>query len=163
MPPRQATASRVSEGKSRYQTLTNLSLPQYDPDTGKRTGQTDLVGPGEIVELTEAEAAHLMSTNPRSGHRAPLIRPASEKDQPLPRIHPAHASGLSLGPPVLARPDPAGSSSIQVQQEVPQASQAVVDGVKSLLDNPEANEPVAGSEGQLPADLVDALDIAPAR
>lgn len=163
MPPRQATASRVSEGKSQYQTLTNCSVPQYDPDTGKRTGQTDLVGPGEIVWLTEAEAQHLMSTNPRSGHRAPLIRPASEKNLPLPRVHPAHASGLSLGPPVLARPDPAGSSSIQVQQEVPQASQELVAGMKSVLDNPEANEPEAGSESQLPSDLIDALDITPAR
>lgn len=161
MPPRQ-TAPKISEGRSRYQTLTNLSLPQYDPDTGKRTGQTDLVGPGEIVELTEAEAAHLMRTDSRSGHRAPLIRPASEKDQPLPRLHPRHASGVNFGPPAEARPDPAGASSLQVQQEV--ADPALVQGMKSALEgNPEANEPQLGSEGQLPSELVDALDITPAR
>lgn len=151
MPPRQ-TPTKVSEGRSRYQALVNISVPQRDVVTGKPTGQTDLVGPGEIVELDEREAAHLMDTSPRSGHRVPLIRRVEEQDEPLPRVHPAHASGMQMGPPAEARPDPKGSSRIQVMQEAPPAG-----------DGPEGHEPQPGSEGQLPSDLIDALDIAPAR
>ena len=144
--PRQAQAH--NEGRERYQVLVHTSVPQRDPVTGKPTGQTDLVAPGEIVELTAQEAHHLMDTSPRSGHRVPLVRPAKEQNEPQPRVHPSHASGL-MQRPAEARPDPAGSSRIQVMQEA--GSQ------------PEANEPQPGSEGQLPSDLIDALDIAPAR
>jgi hypothetical protein len=134
--------------------LVNTSVPQRDPVTGKPTGQTDLVGPGEIVELTEQEAAHLMDTSPRSGHRVPLIRPYSQRNEPLRRVHPAHASGLQIGPPAEARPDPAGSSRIQVMQDAPPTGGG---------EGPEGSEPQPGSEGQLPSDLIDALDIAPSR
>jgi hypothetical protein len=150
-PTRQAP---VSEGRSRYQVLVNTSVPQRDPVTGKPTGQTDLVPPGEIVELTEQEAHHLMDTGPRSGHRIPLIRPYNERNEPLKRVHPAHASGLQIGPSVDARPDPAGSSRIQVMQDAPATGGG---------EGPEGHEPQAGSERELPSDLIDALDIAPSR
>jgi|SRR5215469_5110 len=163
MPPAKtatATAPKISEGRSQYQVLVNCSVPQYDPGTGQRTGQTDLALPGEIVWLNESEAAHLMSTNPRSGHRVPLIRPASEKDKPLQRIHPAHASGMQFGPSAEARPDPQGSSRLQVMQET--ADPSLVQRAKAAL-GPEGREPELGSEGQLPSDLMDALDIEPQR
>lgn len=149
-PTRQAQAH--NEGREKYQVLINTSVPQRDPVTGKPTGQTDLIGPGEIVELTPQEAQHLMDTSPRSGHRVPLIRPYKESKEPLIRVHPAHASGMQAGPPAEARPDPRGSSRIQVMQDAPPTG-----------EGPEGNEPEPGSEGQLPSDLIDALDIAPAR
>ena len=145
-PTRQAQAH--NEGRERYQVLVHTSVPQRDPVTGKPTGQTDLVAPGEIVELTAQEAHHLMDTSPRSGHRVPLVRPAKESKEPLSRVHPAHASGMQMRP-AEARPDPAGSSHIQVAQDPEK--------------QPEANEPTVGSESQLPSDLVDALDIPPGR
>jgi hypothetical protein len=144
-PARQAV---VSEGRAKYQVLVHTSVPQRDPVTGKPTGQTDLVSPGETVELTEQEARHLMDTSPRSGHRVPLVRPAKDAKEPLQRVHPAHASGI-MQRPADARPDPAGSSHIQVQQDTER--------------QPESNEPQPGSEGQLPSDLIDALDIPPGR
>lgn len=140
-------ASKVSEGRSKYQVLTHTSVPQRDPVTGKPTGQTDLIAPGDVVELTEQEAAHLMDTSPRSGHRVPLVRPVKEQNQPLPRVHPSHASGL-MQRPAEARPDPAGSSRIQVAEDA--------------TAQPEAHEPQPGSE-QLPSDLVDALDMTVSR
>jgi hypothetical protein len=147
--PTPARQAAVSEGRARYQALVHVSVPQRDPVTGKPTGQSDLIAPGEIVELTEQEARHLMDTSPRSGHRVALVRPAKDAKEPLLRVHPAHASGMQMGPPAEARPDPAGSSRIQVMQDA--------------TSQPEANEPAPGSEGQLPSDLVDALDIVPGR
>lgn len=143
----------VASGKSKYQALTNLSIPQRT-DNGVLTGQNDLVITGDTVELTEQEARNLMATGPRTGRRYPAIRPASEESNELPRLHPKMLSGL-LRPPVTpppgtdgARPDPEGASRVIVQEPVP----------------PEGFEPVPGSEatgGQAVGVDPDAIDIKP--
>lgn len=123
----QAAAAKVSEGRSKYQALTNLSVPQRSPETGLLTGQNDLVVKGEPVELTEREAANLMAVGPRAGRQTPAIRPLKDAKDPLPQLHPRALSGL-LRQPVMPgpmdegpRPDPPGSSKV-VHQGPPEAS-----------------------------------------
>jgi hypothetical protein len=146
-----ATAkTTVSEGTSKYQALTNISVPQKDPDTGKYTDQNDLVGPGDIVELTEKQARALMATGGRTGRHRPAIRPASEKSKPLPRLAARDLSGFLRAPPPppedseLPRPDPPGSSKI-IEQNIP-----------------ELMEPQPGDENS-PPPIVGAMDIPPRR
>jgi hypothetical protein len=128
---------------SSYQALVNLSHPRRG-DPGK---ETDLIYAGETVDLTDEEAA--MYLPPRRD--PPLIRPGKESGQPLPRMHPRALSGVAInprtgkrigspGPPQGARPDPEGSSAVQV-----------------LI--PEAAEPQPDDE-TLPPDT-DAVDIPP--
>jgi hypothetical protein len=146
--------TKISAGKGRYQALTNLSIPQRT-DAGVLTGQNDLVLKGETVELTEQEARNLMSTGQRAGRRYPAIRPASEENTELPRIHPRMLSG-ALRPPVTPapgtegpRPDPAGASKILVQEPA----------------IPESQDPMPGTEAtggqETGAVMQDAIDITP--
>jgi hypothetical protein len=124
---------------SLYQALVNLSVPRVG-DPGK---ETDLVETGETVELTDDQAALFLP--PKRAEA--LIRPAKESGQPLPRLHPRLLSAVAInprtgkrigmpGPPEGARPDPAGSSSVQVMI-------------------PEANEPQIDSENAGDGDAVD--------
>jgi hypothetical protein len=128
---------------SLYQAITNLSVPRKG-DPGK---ETDLVMAGETAELDDETAALFLP--PR---RVPaVIRAAKESGDPLPRIHPKMLFGNAInprtgqplgrpGPPEGARPDPPGSSAVQVMI-------------------PEANEPQPGDEAGAAA--VDAEDILP--
>ena len=126
-----------------YQAITNLSVPRKG-DPGK---ETDLVAAGETVELDDDVAALFMQPL----RDPPVIRAAKESADPLPRLLPRQLSGVAInqrtgkrvgypGPPADARPDPEGSSSVQV-----------------LI--PEANEPELDSETKPPPE--DAVDIAP--
>lgn len=122
-----------------YQAITNLSVPRKG-DPGK---ETDLVLAGETVELDDATAELFLP--PR---RDPaVIRAAKESADPLPRLLPRQMSGVAInqrtgkrvgypGPPADARPDPEGSSAVQV-----------------LI--PEAHEPQLDSETKPPEDAVD--------
>jgi hypothetical protein len=133
---------------SLYQAVVNLSVPRK----GDANKECDLVMAGETVELDD-DTADLF----RPPRRAmAMIRPAKESGDPLPRVHPKQLFGIAVnprtgqvigrpGPPQGARPDPPGSSTVQV------------------LEPPEANEPAPGDEtaGQgVPAE-VDAEDIPP--
>jgi hypothetical protein len=144
MPPT-AAKTRVSEGRSRYQALTHLSVPQRT-ETGTLTGQNELVDPGEIVELTEREAANLMATGPRAGRMTPAIRPYSQHGDPLPKLTARHLSGQLRTPATpppgsdAPRPDPPGSSQVRVIE----------------AELPEMTEPVPGSET-----VTDAIDLPP--
>jgi len=127
---------------SAYQAIANLSVPRKG-DPGR---ETDLVLAGETVELDDEQAALFLKPK-----RDPeVIRPAKEAGQPLPRMLPRHLSAVAInprtgkrvgspGPPQGARPDPAGSSALQV-----------------LI--PEAAEPQPDDEARPPED---AQDIAP--
>lgn len=119
-----------------YQALVNLSLPRR----GDPQKNTDLVPAGETVNLTKEEAAELNRRQPR-----PVVRPAKEARQPLPRIHPREMSGRIYAPPPpprgsdQPRPDPPGSSHI-VEREV---------------QIPEAGEPQIGSENLSEPEAID--------
>lgn len=127
---------------SLYQAITNLSVPRKG-DPGK---ECDLVLAGETVELDDDTAALFL----RPRRDPEVIRPAKESGDPLPRLMPRMLSGVAInprtgkrigapGPPQGARPDPAGSSTVQV-----------------LI--PEEHEPQLDSETGPPED---AVDIAP--
>ncbi len=138
----------IAEGLSRYQALTNISVPQRHPDSKLETGQNDLVLPGEIVELTERQAANLMDTSPKSGRMSPAVRPYSEHGDPLPRLTARHLSGALRRPMTPPpgdegpRPDPPGSSHIRYME-----------------DPPELAEPLPGSENNPVSP--DAVDLPP--
>lgn len=108
--PAATAKSRVSEGLSRYQAITHVSVPQRV--NGVRTEQNDLVEPGEYCYLTEDEARNLMATGGRTGRQRPAVRPAAEGGDPLPQILPRLMSGSLRGPNVGVRPDPQGSSQL---------------------------------------------------
>jgi hypothetical protein len=120
-----ATRTKIAEGRSSYQALTNISVPQRHDGTEVLTGQNDLVRAGETVELTEKEAANLMAVGPAAGRMHPAIRPASEADQPLPRLLARQLSGplrRPAEPPPgsdLPRPDPEGSTKLIVPEDMP--------------------------------------------
>jgi hypothetical protein len=132
-----------------YQAITNLSVPRK----GDPNKETDLVLTGETIDLADDVAALFLPPL----RVPPVIRLAKESGEPLPRLHPRLLSGVAInqrtgkrigypGPPQGARPDPEGSSQIQV------------------VEPPEAHEPVPGSEtagGQDTPPDVDAEDIPP--
>ena len=132
-----------------YQAITNLSVPRK----GDPNKETDLVLAGETIDLDEDVAALFLPPL----RVPPVIRSVKESSDPLPRLHPRLLSGVAInrrtgqrigypGPPQGARPDPEGSSQIQV------------------MEPPEAHEPVPGSEtsgGQTAPAEVDAEDIPP--
>lgn len=142
----QAPSVRIGDP---WQAVTYISLPRR----GDPTHQTDLVAPGETLYLTPEEAQLLLRNGARDGRKIPVIRPKKEMSEPLPRILPRQVSGSLRAPPPpppgtdMPRPDPPGSSAVLIQEDA---------------DIPEAHEPEAGSERELPPDA-DAEDIPPRR
>jgi hypothetical protein len=122
---------------SRYQALTNLSVPRPD-------NQSDLVPYGGTVELDDATAQLFLQRQP------PVIRKVGAKDPgPLPVLVPRALFGSQRGlpgPPQDARPDPAGSTTIQVLENIPEANA------------PQAEPPPAPGST---AAVVDAMDLPP--
>jgi hypothetical protein len=119
-------ATRIGEP---YEALVNLSVPRRgDKDHG-----ADLVYAGETVYLTDEEARQFERHGARDGRVVAVIRKLSGPDgsrEPLPRLLPRHVSGLLFRPQApapnsdLPRPDPEGSSRIQVIQEAGGAPEA---------------------------------------
>jgi hypothetical protein len=150
MPPAATTAGK--SGLKKYQALTNVSVPQRT-EAGVLTGQNDLATPGDIVELTEREAANLMDCSPRSGRRTPAVRAYADRSADVPRLHPKMLSGLIRQPAVPPpgsdgpRPDPEGSSQVRIVEAGPTP--------------PEFTEPQPGSETGPP--ITGALDLPPRR
>lgn len=133
----QAPAVRTGDP---YQVLINVSLPRR----GDPTHQSDLVMAGEIVHLTPEEVRLLNRHGSRDGRQVEILRPApggKAPDEPF-RMHPRAVSGRIMGPPQGARPDPDGSSAVQV------------------LEVPESQEPQLGSENS-PQVEQDAVDLPP--
>lgn len=118
-----------------YEALTNLSV-------GRTTGPgeekaADIVRRGETVHLTDEQAARFLD---RRRHRVPVIRPASQQNDPAPEILGRDLFGdrpkaQQLG----ARPDPAGSTTVRVIEDAdPDAPGDPADPRNA----PEANDPV---------------------
>jgi len=123
---------------SLYQAITNLSVPRKG-DPGK---ETDLVFAGETIELDDDVAALFL----RPKRDPEVIRPAKASGEVLPRLLPRQLSGVAInhrtgkhigvpGPPADARPDPAGSSSVQVL--VPEANEPQPDSERGPLGEAE--------------------------
>lgn len=119
-----------------YQALINLSVPRR----GDKDKQCDLVMAGETVELDDEIALQFLRHDDRSGRQVEVIRRAGGGD--VPRVLPRMVSGRLTGPPQGVRPDPEGSSRVQV------------------LEIPEANEPQPDTETRA---AEDAVDIPPSR
>jgi hypothetical protein len=142
MPPT-AAKTRVSEGRSAYQALTNISVPLVKD--GKEQDRNELISPGSTVMLTEEQAANLMATGGRTGRQYPAVRPLSEQVEDMPRLLPRHFAGRvrqPVTPPPDSdqpRPDPPGSSEIRVVQP----------------DVPESAEPQPGDETGMPTGAID--------
>jgi len=98
------TAAKADPKKAKWQALTHLSIG--------RNGQAGLAVPGEIVELTEEESAGFLDPG---RHRIPVIRPESERDEPLPRISAARVFGAK-GRPAPPPPEP-GAQPLDVKNE----------------------------------------------
>jgi hypothetical protein len=113
----------------KWQALDNISLPRK----GDATHQTDLIMAGDTFEAAEADVRNLL--HPSMG--PPRIRKATEASEALPRLLPRSLSGPLRGPQAGARPDPQGSSHIQVALP------------------PEATDPTSEGQGE------DAMDLPP--
>lgn len=136
---------------SPYRALTNLSMPRRGR---KPDDPNDLVLAGETVWLTDEEAARFNRHNERDGRRIPVLQPLDEVEPNAgpPRIPPRALSGpihRPVSPPkgdTGPRPDPPGSSTLQILERIPEMA-----------------EPAPGDEDQHepPAEGPDALDIPP--
>jgi hypothetical protein len=122
---------------TKYQALINLSVPRK----GDPQKQVDLVMAGETVELDDDVAQQFLRHDPRAGRQVEVIRKVTGAAGEMPRVPPRAVSGRLAGPPQGARPDPKGSSQIQMIETMP-----------------EAHEPQPGTENFTE---VDAEDIAP--
>jgi hypothetical protein len=145
---------------SPYEALICLSVPRR----GDKDRQTDLVMPGETVYLTDEEARWFERHGNRDGRQVAVIRRLSGPEstsEPAPRLLPRHVSGRLFRPAVpppgsdAPRPDPQGSSSIQVVDDGGRAPEA--DGASTA-------EP-SEMEAHLTAAPVvaDAVDLPPTR
>jgi len=149
-------AGRIGEP---YEALTCLSVPRR----GDTDRQTDLVYPGETVYLTEEEAARFNRRDPgRDGRAVAVVRKLSGPDgsrEPLPRLLPRHLSGRlfrPMTPPAgtdMARPDPEGSSRVEVIDDRAPESAGSVGAEQQELEN----------HLSAPAPAQDAVDLPPSR
>lgn len=112
-------ATRIGEP---YAALVNLSVPRR----GDKDRASDLVMAGETVYLTDEEARQFNRHGNRDGRQVEVVRKLSGPDGSrgeLPRILPRAVSGRLFRPPPpppgsdAARPDPEGSSSVQVLED----------------------------------------------
>lgn len=127
-----------------YKALVNLSVPRRGLLAPGEVRQADLIPAGEVVYLTDEEAATFLRHGGRDGRRIPVIRklhgPDSSSEENAGRIHPSYLSGAVMRPAMppggpgeseLPRPDPSDASKV-IRYEVP-----------------ETNQPVPGSENSL--------------
>lgn len=113
MPDTQPESKPETRSKNRvWEALTNLSIGRAGGD--KADKQADIVHRGETVTLTDEQAHSFLH-----GHRRPVIRPAADSDDAPPNLTAKDLFGQR--PPAEAfgaRPDPAGSSKVTVNDEV---------------------------------------------
>ena len=109
-------ATRIGEP---YIALINLSVPRR----GDKDRLTDLVFAGETVYLTAEEARSFQRHGVRDGRQVEVLRKLSGPDgsrEEAPKLLPRHVSGRLFRPTTpppgsdAPRPDPDGSSAIQV-------------------------------------------------
>lgn len=140
-------AARVGEP---WVALINLSVPRR----GDPSRQTDLVYAGEVLHLTDEEAATFNRHGRSDGRQVEVVQKlhGPESTGEVPRVPPRAVSGRLNAPPPPPpgssgpRPDPEGSSAVQYISEDPRI--------------PEATEPALGSENDA-SHLSDAVDLPP--
>jgi hypothetical protein len=110
----------------RWQALMNISLPRK----GDVDKQTDLITTGDTFEADETRVQNLL--NPKFG--PPRIRKIEEQSQPLPKILPRMVSNRQFGAPVGTRPDPAGSSNVQVLEKIPELTEPQPDSEQKPVE-----------------------------
>jgi hypothetical protein len=148
-------ATRVGEP---YLALTALSVPRR----GDKDRATDLVYPGETVYLTEDEARAFNRHGVRDGRQVDVVRKLTGADgshEAPPRLPPRALSGRLFRPATpppgsdAPRPDPEGSSAIQVLDEgrAPETGGAMQPEPSEMDDNLRAQP------------LPDAVDLPPSR
>ncbi len=139
-----------------YVALINLSVPRR----GDKDRQCDLVYAGDTVYLTAEEAQAFSRHGVRDGRQVEVVRKLTGPDgsrEPLPKIPPRAVSGRIFRPSPpppgsdAPRPDPEGSSAIQVYDDAPVPER----------DQPQPNP--AEMADQLREQVVDAVDLPPAR
>lgn len=105
----------------------NISMPRK----GDAEKQTDLIPAGDTFEAEEARVVNLL--HPKVG--PPRIRRIEEQNQDMPRILPRDVSNLGqLTPPAGARPDPAGSSTVQVLERIPELAEPAPGGETATVE-----------------------------
>lgn len=133
----------------KWQALDNLSVPRANDPEHK----TDLVVPGDTVDLTEEQASHYLGTCRCPPHQQrrqyPSIRKAAEASKPMPQMPPRLRSGPLRGPAsaIGERADPKGSSRI-IEQKVPEMdepSPGSESGDENALDLPPGTRVAAGA------------------
>lgn len=148
-------AGRIGEP---YVALVNLSVPRR----GDKDRNSDLVFAGETVYLTEEEARQFERHDPgRDGRVVSVVRKLSGPDgsrETPPRLLPRHVSGRLFRPQTpppgsdAPRPDPEGSSAIQVIEEgrAPEAAGSMAPEPAEMGDH-------------LRESVADAVDLPPTR
>jgi hypothetical protein len=125
-----------------YVALINLSVPRR----GDKDRMTDLVMAGETVYLTEDEARAFNRHGSRDGRQVDVLRKVSGPDgsrEEGPKLLPRHVSGRMFRPTApppgsdAPRPDPEGSSSIQVLDDgrAPEASGSMQPEPSEMADH----------------------------
>lgn len=136
-----AFASPATRTGEPYEALVNLSVPRRGGDKDRNT---DLVMAGETIYLTEEEARNFNRHGNRDGRQVPVLRKLTGPDSTseAPRLLPRHMSGRLFRPAVpppgseMARPDPEGSSRIQVLDDgrAPEAAGSVPAEAQEMAD-----------------------------
>lgn len=129
------TATEVQPKRAEWQALTPLSIGRR----GDKEKAADLVHPGETVWLTEEESAGYLD---RSRHRVPVIRPASQKNDPMPRITASTLFGAK-GRPAAPAPVPGAAVALDITNE----SRIVENTSGPEAQQAEISDPDAGRDG----------------
>jgi hypothetical protein len=148
-------ATRIGEP---HVALINLSVPRR----GDKDRNSDLVLAGETVYLTDEEARQFNRHGQRDGRQVEVVRKLSGPDGSrgeVPRVPPRAVSGRLFQPPApppgseMARPDPEGSSRVQVLEDgrAPEAAGAMSAEPSEMADQLRSSAPQ------------DAVDLPPAR
>src|ERR1700761_7632585 len=103
------TQARPEPKRAEWQALVHLSVGRR----GDRDRAADLVPAGETVWLTEDESARLLD---RGHHKVPVIRPATERHEPLPRLSASALFGPK-GRPAAPAPIPGAAAALDVTNE----------------------------------------------
>lgn len=130
-PPAAVEAPAATTPGRLWEALANLSIGRRVVNTADRAGEmlADIVHRGETVWLTD-EVAHRFLT----GHRVPMIRPASESGTPAPVVTARQAFGRRPAAAQFdALPDPAGATTVMVNDPT------------SPESHPEASDPLPGA------------------
>jgi hypothetical protein len=130
------TDTAIQPKRAEWQALVPLSVGRR----GDREKAADLVLTGETVWLTEEESAGYLD---RARHRVPVIRPASQKNDPMPRITAANLFGARgrPAPPPAPAPDDAIALDLTNESRIVENTSGPESQMPAIID------PDAGRDG----------------